>query len=1058
MAVNLNPGADATLVQAATNAAMANVPKDLSQMFQAQTENYRKTMESVGESYGNIIKTITSVAKPFVQEQIHNQKMKNLGRDLHSRGLGVEFEDRLNKLRDDKKAIFGMKGSERRNARKDIKVEQEKLFADIQITEDGMHGLSEQIASENYSKEGTSLFNQVQAQGIANGNNPIKEGPYKGFKSVPITNKDGDRGWQLQNSAGKVVSNIDQFGIVTLASKGTSAVVGVDAVEASDGVEAVEGVTAVDAVNAVEGSFVSNSKIGSLLQGKVALEVETSLNALTNDALKGKVSLTGTKPSIERQIDGMVNEGNIAALQHKTLGNNPRTFIDDLHSESKLSVEMFNALQGIEGLQDSNDNGVIDKGDFASPENMSILNEAMRPGSNSYDYDTAKNAFKSWYADSVINSSNLAENLKKKEDGLFPTIEKGKTLDLLGIKIPKESLESYYNDIEAGNEFKIGDFTFKPKFGGWEKDDGVNGVVGTYDNTADMLKNGLGPGGRHEGFKGIKQFEENTEGVFINKELSGKINDLFGTDKTEESAVSNLNILFKDEPLLEGMFTDPMGMGQIIEFNGGKYDVENGADAITLEKDINEYLKENKKEETGAGEDKDGNIAPPSDQLTKIDPVGAELLETGITDASNSAGMTGSAVAPESAQTGDQLTKIDSVGMGLLPTGITDPNNGVGMTGPAVVPGSENSSDSVEVSSAASNFNETPNENSEFRKENSVASTHKISKNGKLTGKTHTFPFSKNFVNAVAEDEKNIQRYIKQNPNVYPGVEIITDGVKGNDAFIVRVNGKEKKFQADPKFPDVKYGTVGSNDQRRALEIHDWIKENSGGKTTASEIKAPVNNTEPEVVEKVVEKNPVLKAAASESTSNTNPVDWLKNSGFIGANESQSDTTLVKTVNLVFDELLGETSRESNLDLTHDDKAWCGALVYEVLTSTNAIPEFGGKKSSDPAYNLLRAREYLKVGTDTKEPKIGDIMVTSRSAGILGTSTRYHVGFYGGKDKDGNILQLGGNQSNKLSYRTIPKGQKIEGYRRLDNMADVKEATVVEQKAKTKANEAPNLG
>ena len=34
MAVNLNPGADATLVQAATNAAMANAPKDLSQMFQ----------------------------------------------------------------------------------------------------------------------------------------------------------------------------------------------------------------------------------------------------------------------------------------------------------------------------------------------------------------------------------------------------------------------------------------------------------------------------------------------------------------------------------------------------------------------------------------------------------------------------------------------------------------------------------------------------------------------------------------------------------------------------------------------------------------------------------------------------------------------------------------------------------------------------------------------------------------------------------------------------------------------------------------------------------------
>ena len=80
MATQLNPGADATLVQAATNAAMANVPKDLSGIFEAQTENYRKTMESVGKSYGEIIKTVVGVAKPFVEEQIYNQRMMNLGR------------------------------------------------------------------------------------------------------------------------------------------------------------------------------------------------------------------------------------------------------------------------------------------------------------------------------------------------------------------------------------------------------------------------------------------------------------------------------------------------------------------------------------------------------------------------------------------------------------------------------------------------------------------------------------------------------------------------------------------------------------------------------------------------------------------------------------------------------------------------------------------------------------------------------------------------------------------------------------------------------------------
>ena len=986
-------------------------------------------MESVGESYGKMISTVAAVAAPFAKEAIQRQKMTNFGHSDIAASLDAEMSGAFTDIRERTKATYLLPKGERAIERKKIQRDRDKLFAQVKDMQGFILNTGDRVASGDFDQKSTPLQNQIFAQGIANAGQPLSsETKFKGFKSVSIE-QDGVRGWQHQNAEGKLISSIDKYGNVILADDDNKAM------------------------------FTPNADVGGLLKDKLDDKTKAFFQSIDLNALNGKVSLTGREVSIANQAGEAVTEKNIGALLNEQWGNQPNSFMDDLHSESKLSVGMFNALKGVKGLKDVPGTAPgIDKADFASPENMAILNGAMTPGSPNYNFEEAKKAYTSWFAGNVVNSSNLSENLKKKEEGLFPTIKTGGTLELNGIKVPKESLESYYNDIEAGNKFKIGDYTYTPKFGGWEKSDIPNGVVGTYDDTAEMLKDGL-DGGRHEGFKGIKQFEENTEGVFINKELDGKIDDLFGTDKTEESAVSNLNILFKDEPLLEGMFTDPMGMGEIIKFNGKKYDVENGADAVTLKKDINKYLKENKKEQTGAGEDKDGDIAPPGDQLTKIDSVGAEPLETGVTDASNSAGMTGPAVAPESAQTGDQLTKIDSVGVELLPTGATDPDNGVGMTGPAVVPEStRNTSDAAEVSSAASNFNETPNENSEFRKENSVASTHKISKNGKLTGKTHTFPFSKNFVNAVAEDEKNIQRYIKQNPNVYPGVEIITDGVKGNDAFIVRVNGKEKKFQADPKFPDVKYGTVGSNDQRRALEIHDWIKENSGGKTTASEIKAPVNNTEPEVVEKVVEKNPVLNAAASESTSNTNPVDWLKNSGFIGANESQSDTTLVKTVNLVFDELLGETSRQSKLDLTHNDKAWCGALVYEVLTSTNAIPEFSGKKSSGPAYNFLRAKEYLKVGTEATEPKIGDIMVTSRSSGLLGTSTSYHVGFYGGKDKDGNILQLGGNQSNKLSYRTIPKGQKIEGYRRLDNMADVKEATVVEQKAKTKANEAPNLG
>ena len=62
MAVNLNPGADATLVQAAYAAAMANVPKDLSRTFEALATSYANTMQIVGESWSENLKSIGKLA------------------------------------------------------------------------------------------------------------------------------------------------------------------------------------------------------------------------------------------------------------------------------------------------------------------------------------------------------------------------------------------------------------------------------------------------------------------------------------------------------------------------------------------------------------------------------------------------------------------------------------------------------------------------------------------------------------------------------------------------------------------------------------------------------------------------------------------------------------------------------------------------------------------------------------------------------------------------------------------------------------------------------------
>ena len=694
--------------------------------------------------------------------------MTNFGHSDVAASLDAEMSGAFTDIRERTKATYLLPKGERAIERKKIQRDRDKLFAQVKDMQGFILNTGDRVASGDFDQKSTPLQNQIFAQGIANAGQPLSsETKFKGFKSVSIE-QDGARGWQHEDAEGNLIASIDKYGNVILADEDNKAM------------------------------FTPNADVGGLLKDKLDDKTKAFFQSIDLNALNGKVSLTGREVSIANQAGEAVTEKNIGGLLNEQWGNQPNSFMDDLHSESKLSVGMFNALKGVKGLKDVPGTAPgIDKADFASPENMAILNGAMTPGSLNYNFEEAKKAYTSWFAGNVVNSSNLSENLKKKEEGLFPTIEKGKTLELNGIKVPKESLESYYNDIEAGNKFKIGDFTYTPKFGGWEKSDSVNGVVGTYDDTAEMLKDGL-DGGRHEGFKGIKQFEENTEGVFINKELDGKIDDLFGTDKKEESAVSNLNILFKDEPLLEDMFTEEdMMNNHTIGFNGKKYDVEKGVDAVTLKKDINEYLKENKKEETGAatkqGETTATGVAPEageSETVATTPPaavVGSTTPPAAVVDSTTS-----SAVVPEgTASVQDQYTQ-------------------------------------QEVSSA-NPFNESVNKETGLPSKGSVASTHSEYRGRDVeSGPTTTFEFSKSFVKAVGNDEKAIQRYIKQNPDVYPGVEIITDGVEGNDAFIVKVNGKEKKFQADPKM-NVKYGTVGSNDQRRALEIHDWIKENSKG-------------------------------------------------------------------------------------------------------------------------------------------------------------------------------------------------------------------------------------
>lgn len=93
-----------------------------------------------------------------------------------------------------------------------------------------------------------------------------------------------------------------------------------------------------------------------------------------------------------------------------------------------------------------------------------------------------------------------------------------------------------------------------------------------------------------------------------------------------------------------------------------------------------------------------------------------------------------------------------------------------------------------------------------------------------------------------------------------------------------------------------------------------------------------------------------------------------------------------------------------------DETPWCAAFVGAML-------ERVGVKSS----RFEGAKSYLSWGESLSQPVEGCVVVFSREGGG-------HVGFVVGADKAGNILVLGGNQSDAVNVKAFPTS-RVTGYR-----------------------------
>ncbi|RTQ01319.1 TIGR02594 family protein [Enterobacter sp. WCHEn045836] len=93
-----------------------------------------------------------------------------------------------------------------------------------------------------------------------------------------------------------------------------------------------------------------------------------------------------------------------------------------------------------------------------------------------------------------------------------------------------------------------------------------------------------------------------------------------------------------------------------------------------------------------------------------------------------------------------------------------------------------------------------------------------------------------------------------------------------------------------------------------------------------------------------------------------------------------------------------------------DETPWCAAFAGSMLERT-------GIRST----RFEGARSYLEWGEKLDKPIYGCVVVFSRSGGG-------HVGFVVGKTDSGNLLVLGGNQSDAVNIRAFST-DRVTGYR-----------------------------
>jgi uncharacterized protein (TIGR02594 family) len=153
------------------------------------------------------------------------------------------------------------------------------------------------------------------------------------------------------------------------------------------------------------------------------------------------------------------------------------------------------------------------------------------------------------------------------------------------------------------------------------------------------------------------------------------------------------------------------------------------------------------------------------------------------------------------------------------------------------------------------------------------------------------------------------------------------------------------------------------------------------------------------------------KIAALPKNNEPSPVDdgptpWMS---WLEANVGEKEIWGHKA-NPFITELFRYTSLKNHPLATSDETAWCAALACAAL-----------EKNGYSSPHSASAKSFDTYGTKLSEPKYGAILTFRREGG-----SGRHVTFYVGTDINGNLLCIGGNQSNMLRESLYSPSKLVE--------------------------------